>query len=106
MRLIELDGAKWANVLDFYHALLAALGSPEWHGTGIDALLDSMIWHDNINQIHPPYIIRIHGAKSLSKDVLDEVGLLKQSVAEARAESVSRRGRDVNINIELVDNDA
>ena len=42
MRIIELDAAKWKTIIDFYDALLASLGAPEWHGKSPDALIDSM----------------------------------------------------------------
>ena len=44
MRIIELDAAGWRNVLDFYDALLKALGAPAEHGEGVNALVDSVVW--------------------------------------------------------------
>jgi RNAse (barnase) inhibitor barstar len=42
MRIIELDAENWETAIDFYKALLPALGAPEWHGYSPDALIDSM----------------------------------------------------------------
>jgi hypothetical protein len=47
MRIIELNGEKWASVLDFYRALLAALEAPSWHSEGINAAIDSIVWEES-----------------------------------------------------------
>jgi RNAse (barnase) inhibitor barstar len=60
MRWIELDGGSWTTALDFYTALLGALGAPKGHGRNINALIDSMIW-GGMNAVEPPYTIRIRG---------------------------------------------
>jgi len=102
MRIIELDARHWSNVLDFYDALLPAIGAPDWHGRSPDALLDSMIW-GGINSIEPPYRIRISGTKGIPKDVLDHIELMKELVIEHRAECHARQGRDVDISLEIAD---
>jgi RNAse (barnase) inhibitor barstar len=43
VNIIELDAKEWKTVHDFYDALLAALGAPEWHGDNVNALNDSII---------------------------------------------------------------
>ena len=58
MRTIRLNAENWKTVLDFYDALLAALGAPDWHGASIDAMIDSMIW-GGINDVDPPYTVQI-----------------------------------------------
>jgi hypothetical protein len=43
MPVIELDAARWKNIVEFLNDLLAALRAPDWHGYSPDALIDSMI---------------------------------------------------------------
>lgn len=100
MRTIELDATKWKTVIDFYKALLAAIGAPAWHGISPDALVDSMIW-GGINAVDPPYIIRISGVASLPKDVRDAVELAKEVLADGRQDYCNRRGGDVEVGIEI-----
>jgi Barstar (barnase inhibitor) len=100
MRIIELDATEWKTVVDFYKALLASIGAPEWHGISPDALVDSMIW-GGINAVEPPYTIKISGAAKLPKDVRDEVELAKQVLADGRVDYRSRRGDDVEVAIEI-----
>lgn len=100
MRIIELDATKWKTVIDFYDALFAAIGAPAWHGKSPDALIDSMIW-GGINSVEPPYIIRISGTATLSKELRDRIGLIKQVLAEGRMDYRSRRGGDVEVAIEV-----
>ncbi len=75
MLIIGLDAEKWTTIDDFCVALFAALGSPEWHGESIDALIDSMIW-GGINAVEPPYTIKICNVRHLPKDVLEYIELL------------------------------
>ena len=44
MRVIELNATNWNTTDDFYNALLAAVGAPEYHGRNLKALIDSMNW--------------------------------------------------------------
>lgn len=53
MRVIELNAMKWKTVIDFYDALLAAIGAPAWHSKSPDALIDSMVW-GGMNAAEPP----------------------------------------------------
>jgi hypothetical protein len=101
MRTIELDAAVWKTALDFYDALLAALGAPMWHGRNINALIDSMIW-GGINEVAPPYTIRVLHLGRSPKDVTEEVELAKHALAEARVEYRGRRGRDVDVRLEII----
>jgi barstar (barnase inhibitor) len=82
---IDLDASKWKTLLDFYDALLSALGAPEWHGRSINALIDSMIGGD-INKIEPPYIIRVRSTASLPKDLRDEIERVRQYLQKHRAD--------------------
>jgi hypothetical protein len=99
MRIIKLDATNWKTVIDFYDALLAAIGAPKWHGDSPDALIDSMIW-GGINAVEPPYTIRISGTKMLPKDVREHVALVKHALAKARLEYQSRKGGDIEVSME------
>jgi RNAse (barnase) inhibitor barstar len=72
MNFIDLDAHQWKTALDFYEALLSALGAPRWHGRNINALIDSMIY-GGINEIEPPLTIRITGTENLPADARDEL---------------------------------
>jgi hypothetical protein len=100
MRIIELDAGKWTTPLDLYHALLAAIGAPEWHGHSVGALIDSMIW-GGINAVEPPYTVKVRNVSRLPKDVIDEIELVKSVLAEARAEFNQRNGHDVEVQLEI-----
>jgi Barstar (barnase inhibitor) len=99
MRIIKLDAANWKTVIDFYDALLAAIGAPKWHGKSPDGLIDSMIW-GGINAVEPPYTIRISGTKMLPRDVREHIELVKHALAEARLEYQSRKGGDIEVSME------
>jgi hypothetical protein len=101
MRIIELGAGQWAGPLDFYNALLAAIGAPDWHGHSVDALIDSMIW-GGINAVEPPYTVKVRNVSCLPKDVIDEIELIKHELAEARAELNSRKGHDIEVQLEIV----
>jgi len=98
MRIIELDASKWKTSLDFYHALLAAIGAPKWHGISPDALIDSMIW-GGINTVDPPYIVRISGLSTAPKEVRDHVELVKDVLLEGRIYRKRHNGDDVEVSI-------
>ena len=68
MRVIRLDAHRWAGVGDFHTDLMAALEAPDWHGTGMDALIDSMI-RGGINGVEPPYRIEIEHAQDMTPEV-------------------------------------
>lgn len=57
---IELDASGWVTADDFSAALFAGLGAPSWHGTSINALVDSMIY-GGINDIVPPFRVTARG---------------------------------------------
>lgn len=100
MKIIKLDATKWKTVIDFYKALLASLGAPDWHGISPDALVDSMIW-GGINAVDPPYEIRISRVAEAPKDVREAVELAKEVLADGRAEYSAQRGDDVEVSIEI-----
>jgi hypothetical protein len=98
MRIIELDAANWKTVIDFYHALLAAIGAPAWHGMSPDALIDSMIW-GGINTVEPPYTVRISSLPTAPKEVRDHVELVKDDLVEARIYRKRHNGDDIDVSI-------
>jgi RNAse (barnase) inhibitor barstar len=100
MRTIMIDGSTWTKITDFYDSILAAVGAPEWHGRSIDALIDSMIW-GGINELEPPYTIRIAGTNALPKDIRDHLVLARDALTESRAEFRVRKGRDVEVGLEM-----
>ena len=98
MRTIDLDATRWKTVLDFYKALLAAIGAPAWHGISPDALVDSMIW-GGINAVDPPYIVQISGLSAVPQQVRDEIQLASDILVEGRIYRKRYRGDDVDISI-------
>jgi hypothetical protein len=98
MRTIELDATKWKTVVDFYKALLAAIGAPAWHGISPDALVDSMIW-GGINAVDPPYIVRISGLSAVPLQVRDEIQLASDILVDGRCYRKRYRGDDVDVSI-------
>ena len=97
MQIIELDGTNWTSGLDFYDALLSALGAHQGHGRNINALLDSMIWTDKVNRLVPPYEIVVRNVAHLPQDALREIELLKVLLRRAREDHRLLRGSDVQV---------
>ena len=87
MKLIELDARDWRTVLDFYEALLVALGAPRWHGRNVNALIDSMIY-GGINEVDPPYKILISETAKLPIDVNGEIAFAILAVGEAQGTDI------------------
>jgi RNAse (barnase) inhibitor barstar len=56
---LDLHAAGWCDTLDFYEALLAGLGAPDWHGRNLNALYDSVVV-GNINRVERPFCLRVH----------------------------------------------
>ncbi len=102
MREIALDATNWTTRLDFYAALLPAIGAPTWHGEGVNAITDSMIT-GGINKLKPPYVVRVHNMGGVPADVAEEVGWAVEGLAKRRASTFERRGVDVNVSMEIVD---
>ena len=101
MRTIDLDAKSWTTVLDFYHALLQALGAPEGYACNINALLEFMIWDDE-EVMEPPCRIRIIGMSQTSEEIRKEIELVKQCTEESCAEYRTRKGNDAEVEFELV----
>jgi len=98
MRIIKLDATNWKTVIDFYDALLAAIGAPKCHGESPDALVDSMIW-GGINAVEPPYTVRISGLSATPKEVHDHVELVMGMLVEGRIYRKRHNGDDVEVSI-------
>lgn len=100
VKLVHIDAAGWVTVLDFYGALLQAVGAPDWHGRNPNALVETMIWSDEINKLRPPYVIRISGTRDIPREVKDHINLAKGDLERARSHHRQMRGRDVDVRIE------
>src|SRR5712672_2855548 len=100
MTIIELNAQSWHSREDFYSALLAALGAPKSHGRNLNAVIDSMVW-GGMNAVEPPYKIRVLGTENLSEDIRAEIDVVKQALANARAERRASGGPDVEIGLEI-----
>lgn len=91
MRIISLDATSWKAVSDFYTALFDALGASQKHGRNPNALLDVLLWYPDLNEVQPPYTIRILGTAGLSKDVRDEIATVGRVLTHEDAETVGVR---------------
>lgn len=100
MPVIDLNAENWRTALDFYDALLAALGAPKWHGYSVAALIDSMVW-GRVNAVEAPYTIRISDTGKLSKDLLAEIDQVKQAIVGACAERRASGRGNVEIDFEI-----
>ena len=101
VRTIKLDAQGWNTVLDFYDALLAAIGAPAWHGKCVNALIDSMVW-GGINSVEPPYEVLIHEVQGLADNARQEVGRAEQAIEVARADFLQRRGYDPGVFLKII----
>jgi len=70
VQIVRLNASAWVSALDFYEALLRALGAPEWHGWSVDALIDSMIY-GGINAVEQLYRVEVHGLHQAQKPARD-----------------------------------
>lgn len=100
MQIVDLDASGWKNVLDFYDAILAAVGAPKGHGRNPNALVDSIVW-GGMNRLEPPYTIRIFRTVLLPKDVREHIGLVERDIVKARMEYRKQQGGDVEVAIEI-----
>lgn len=104
MKLIELDGSRWASLDDLFDDLLPTLGAPGWHGRNHAALVDS-IGTGSINAVEPPYMIRVVRAKHMAPPVLAFLREVRVDIAHRIQESVADgdESRDAHI---VLDNDS
>ena len=101
MREINLDATTWVTGLDFYAALLPALGAPAWHSSSAQAIADSMIAGE-INAVEPPYVVRIHNLARQPDDVVEEVECAEGAIARERADWLARHGGRVEVCLDIV----
>jgi hypothetical protein len=100
--IIDLDAARWERELDFYDALLGALGAPEWHGKNVNAVIDSVIC-GGINQVMPPFVVRFHGTRRAPDHVLREINFVTEQISRARGERLQSQGQDTSVGFEIID---
>ncbi|WP_179504647.1 MULTISPECIES: barstar family protein [unclassified Sphingomonas] len=82
----ELHATAWKSSGDFYKALLATLGAPDWHGHNLDALGDSIFTGD-INKVSPPFRIIVHKTSTLPGDLRATLLMAAQMFEEGRRAS-------------------
>ncbi len=99
MRVIELDASNWKTMLDFMEALKTAIGAPSWHGSNVNAFIDSMIW-GGINSVEPPYTVRITNTSGIPSDVADVIRGFSSAIREHREWRLRHRGDDIDVSLE------
>jgi RNAse (barnase) inhibitor barstar len=99
MRTIVLDGSCWSSRIDFYNALLSALGASDAHGSGVDALIDSMVYGGML-EAEPPYEVLVQNVAP--PEVRRDVEELSRVLAEARGWRKENRGDDVEVAVRLL----
>ena len=87
MREIVLSCVDWTMPEDFYKSLLPLLGAPDWHGHNLDALWDS-ITRGGINQVNPPFRMRITGVDAMPPKCKALVDRFVDMIAEAAAKGI------------------
>jgi hypothetical protein len=100
MKIVELHADGWVTATDFMNVLKKAIGAPDWHGSSMDAFLDSMIYHDDINALKSPYTIRIAGVGKAKPEAQDAICLLARLINERGA---SDRGSDLEVAVLVED---
>ena len=101
MREISLDATHWKVPLDFYAALLPAIGAPAWHGESVAAINDSMIG-GGINALKPPYAVRIYNMDDVPAPVAEMVECAVSSFAKVRASFCETHRENVEVSMEIV----
>ena len=106
MQVIELSAKEWKSTIDVYDAIGRAQYEHDGRTTSnvrnINALLELLVW-DVWRHENAPYTIRVSGVSGLPAEIREEITLIKTLLAEARAESVSRRSVDVKVLLEILD---
>lgn len=100
MQIVELHADGWVTATDFANALKKAIGAPDWHSESVDAFLDTMIYHDDINALRSPYTIRIRGLGKAGPGAQDFARLLAQAITKHGAPD---RGGDLEVTILVED---
>lgn len=90
-----------ARARNFYDRLCDVVGTPERHGGGPDAFIDSPVW-GGMNAVEPSYTMRVSGTHGLPADTRAAVSEIATSLKEARADHIAHKGTDVDVSVELV----
>lgn len=98
MKSIELDASQWSDAKDVYGALLPAIGAPDWHGTSVNALIDSMIY-GGINVVEPPFTISVSGLDSANATARDHIKGVFDALAQEGA-CLENDGNIIRLRIE------
>lgn len=101
LEIIRLDASDWAGVQDFYDAVLPALGAPDWHGTNVNALVESMVQGD-INKVEPPFRIEILNSECCSADIRQELDWTVEGTRSAKAHFATQWGFTPDVNFEVL----
>ena len=99
MTIVELNAFRWTEPEDFYSALLAGLGAPDWHGRNINALVDSMIYGE-INAIEQPLRVIIRGLEGANRQAREELREVVDALVSEGA--CCRAGSDGTLIIEVL----
>ena len=105
MRTLDLRADSWKSARDFYEALGRACyefdGRAVPNVCNINGLLELLVWNVS-SRGNPPSAVRILGASNAPSIIQDEIALTQRHLAEAREESLRRRGFDVEVRLETV----
>jgi hypothetical protein len=102
VQVFELDASVWKTTDDFYEALFAAIGAPDWHGRSGVALVDTM-FHDDVNKVAPPYRVEVRHTANLPAEVRADLVAIVDLFERIRRRR-SKRGEYVEVSI-LLDSD-
>jgi RNAse (barnase) inhibitor barstar len=80
--VILFDGSEWRSPADFYSALLPKLGAPDWHGSNLDALYDSL--SGDINSLEPPFTVEVKETAGLSLEKKTHLTKVEHVFEDAR----------------------
>ena len=100
MLVIELDASNWHDVNEYYDALKGSLGSCEGHGSSPAAWVDSMIY-GGMNNIEPPYLIRLTGTSRCPLALKQHIHLLADVIREAREWKKQNYGIDAEVSFDI-----
>lgn len=101
MKIIKLDAAAWKSVRDFYAEILPALGAPSWHGTNVNALVESIV-QGEINEMKPPFRIEITRSQHCPARVRQELTWMVEDTRSAIENFIRRRGYKPDVNFEVL----
>ncbi|MCW5719321.1 MAG: hypothetical protein KIS68_15995 [Bauldia sp.] len=98
VRVIRLDASQWVKPSDVDQAFKSALGSPESHGNGADAWIDSMLY-GGMNEIDAPFRIEIDGTDGMNETTFYYLMLIQCTVGHARLLKSTQTGVDTDVTI-------